>query len=55
MDQKHLRGNFFFEYLLSIRKYLLNVANTVTPNSVVDAVIRVRKAREKSGLDEKPI
>jgi hypothetical protein len=52
MDQNHLRGNLFFEYLLSIRKYLLNVANTVTPNSVVDAVIRVRKAREKSGLDE---
>ena len=38
-----------------IRKYLLNVVNTVNPNSVVKAVISIRNKREETGIDIKPI
>ena len=34
------------------RKYLLNVANTVSQNSVVKAVNDIRKQREMKGIDE---
>ena len=34
------------------RKYLLNVANTVSPNSVVNAVLESRKRRQESGKED---
>ena len=37
------------------RKYLLNVANTTSPNSVVEAVNTIRQEREMQGIDERPI
>ena len=40
---------------LFFRKYLLNIANTIAPNSVVDAVIKIRAEREKKIVEEEPI
>jgi len=33
----------------------LNVINTIQPNSVVAAVIDIRKKRESDGVEEQPI
>jgi len=33
----------------------LNVVNTILPNSVIDAVHKIRKQREIQHIDEQPI
>lgn len=40
---------------LFFRRYLLNIANTIAPNSVIDAVIKIRVEREKKIVEEEPI
>ena len=50
-----LKGITTITSLLHFRKYHLNVANTVAPNSVVQAVNDIRTTRENEGVDDKPI
>ena len=38
-----------------IRRYLLNVVNTVKPNSVVKAVLEAREAKVEKVAETKPI
>ena len=33
----------------------MNVLNTLTPNSVIEAVIEIRKNRDKKFIDEAPM
>ena len=51
---KDQQGLFYF-YYLCFRKYLLNIANTIFPNSVINAVIEARKKRENKEIEEAPI
>jgi hypothetical protein len=40
------KGNYQNDMVNLFRKYLLNVANTISPNSVVEAVNKIRMERE---------
>jgi len=45
----------FSESKFPQRKYMLNVANTVSPNSVINAVSDIKKKRNNEGVDVKPL
>ena len=41
--------------LIYVRKYLLNVVNTINENSVINAVKQVKEQRQKKKINEAPI
>ena len=50
------KGKFrFLTIFIIIRRYLLNVVNTVKPNSVVKAVLEAREAKVEKVAETKPI
>ena len=46
LNHDYLKGLTLISGDLLIRKYLLNIVNSVNPNSVVMAVIQIRRQRE---------
>ena len=46
-NPEFLKGYLILILLLTLRKYLLNVVNTVDPDSVIKAVINIRMRKEK--------